>query len=64
LILRDLGRSKFYQHEFNDKTPLYIYDILEINSRNEFNDDKENTLIKLIKEAEKQSDINLTKEYE
>ena len=60
-----LGRSEFYQHKFNDKMPLYICDILEINSRKEFNDDHENIeLIKLIKEAKKQSDINLMKEYE
>ena len=64
LILRDLGCSEFYQHEFSDKTPLCICDILEIYSRNEFNDDKENILIKLIKEAENQSNINLTIEYE
>ena len=45
--------------------PPHICDILEINSRNEFNDDKENIdLIKLIWEAKQQSDINLVKEYE
>ena len=43
----------------------HICDILEINSRNEFNDDKENVdLIKLTREAKQQSDINLMKEYE
>ena len=60
-----LGRSEFYKHKFGDKMPLYICDILEIKSRLEYNDEKQNIeLIQMIKESKKQDDINLMKEFE
>ena len=47
-----LGRSKFYKHKFGDKMPLYICDILEIKSRLEYNDEKQNLTTEQIKYVE------------
>jgi len=60
-----LGRSDYFKSKFGDNMPDYVCDILEIDSRNEYNDPEENQqILNDIVEKQRQENDKLIKEYE
>jgi hypothetical protein len=58
-----VGTAEFFQNKYK-KMPTYICEMLEVKSRNEYNDEKENEFLKLIKEAKKEEDRKLIEEFD
>ena len=49
-----VGRSEYFKNKFNDKLPSHVCEMLEVKSRIEFDDEKQNEdIIQLIKEKKR-----------
>ena len=59
------GTKEYYSNKFNGNMPDYVCEYLEIKSRPEFNNEKENDLkIELIKKKAREENLKIIQEYE
>ena len=54
-----IGKSEYYQKKFNEMMPQYICDILEVNSRSEYDDVNKEDIIDTIKQNHKNEGLKL-----
>ena len=60
-----IGTKESYYEKFNGNIPEYVGEYLEIKTRPEFNDEKENELkIELIKKKAREENLKIIQEYE
>jgi len=60
-----IGTKEYYYEKFNGNMPEYVCEYLEIKTRPEFNDEKENELkIELIKKKAREENLKIIQEYE
>jgi hypothetical protein len=59
-----LGRSEYFQKMFHDMMPTYVCDILELKTREEYDNINKDKLIEMIKQRNIEEGLNVWKEYE